>query len=148
MQEFDNFVHVLSVYGIKVTVIQDTREPHTPDSVFPNNWISFHEDGTVVLYPMFAENRKLERNKNIVEKLNETFFIRTTIDLTNYEQKNAFLEGTGSMVLDRDNEIAYACLSPRTNASVLYDFATLRATALYCSMPLMKMEKRSIIPTS
>ncbi len=122
MQEFDNFVHVLSVYGIKVTVIQDTREPHTPDSVFPNNWISFHEDGTVVLYPMFAENRKLERNKNIVEKLNETFFIRTTIDLTNYEQKNAFLEGTGSMVLDRDNEIAYACLSPRTNASVLYDF--------------------------
>jgi len=122
LQEFDNFVHVLSVYGIKVTVIQDTREPHTPDSVFPNNWISFHEDGTVVLYPMFAENRKLERNKNIVEKLNETFFIRTTIDLTNYEQQNAFLEGTGSMVLDRDNEIAYACLSPRTNASVLYDF--------------------------
>lgn len=122
LQEFDNFVNILSVYGIKVTVIQDTLEPHTPDSVFPNNWISFHEDGTVVLYPMFADNRKLERNKNIIEQLSDAFFIRTTIDLTEYEQKNAYLEGTGSMVLDRDNEIAYACLSPRTNASVLYDF--------------------------
>ena len=120
--EFDNFVHILSVYGIKITVIQDTLEPHTPDSVFPNNWISFHEDGSVVLYPMFANNRKLERNKNVVEKLKETFFIRSTIDLTTYEQQNAYLEGTGSMVLDRDHEIAYACLSPRTNASVLYDF--------------------------
>ncbi len=120
--EFDNFVHLLSVYGIKVTVIQDTLEPHTPDSVFPNNWISFHEDGTVVLYPMFANNRKQERNKNVVEQLGDTFFIRSTIDLTGYEQQNAYLEGTGSMVLDRDYEIAYACLSPRTNASVLYDF--------------------------
>ncbi len=120
--EFDNFVNILNVYGIKVFVIQDTLEPHTPDSVFPNNWVSFHEDGTVVLYPMFADNRKLERNKNILEKLNDTFFIRSTIDLTEYEQKNAYLEGTGSMVLDRDHEIAYACLSPRTNASVLYDF--------------------------
>ncbi|MGN7784968.1 citrulline utilization hydrolase CtlX [Niabella sp. 22666] len=120
--EFDNFVNILNVYGIKVTVIQDTLEPHTPDSVFPNNWISFHEDGTVVLYPMFADNRKLERNKNVIDKLSENFFIRSTIDLTGYEQKNAYLEGTGSMVLDRDHEIAYACLSPRTNASVLYDF--------------------------
>lgn len=119
--EFDNFVSLLSIYGIKVTVIQDTLEPHTPDSIFPNNWISFHEDGTVVLYPMFANNRKIERNKNVVEKLSETFFIRSTIDLTAYEQKNTYLEGTGSMVLDRDNEIAYACLSPRTHASVLYD---------------------------
>lgn len=120
--EFDNFVKVLSIYGIKVTVIQDTLEPHTPDSVFPNNWISFHEDGTVVLYPMFANNRKLERNKNVLEQLKENFFIRTIIDLTPYEQQNVYLEGTGSMVLDRDHEIAYACLSPRTNASVLYDF--------------------------
>lgn len=122
LQEFDNFVSLLSIYGIRVIVMQDTLEPHTPDSVFPNNWVSFHEDGTVVLYPMFADNRKLERKKNVVEKLGEHFFVRTVIDLTGYEYKAAFLEGTGSMVFDRDHRIAYACLSPRTHASVLYDF--------------------------
>src|SRR5690606_9997875 len=122
LEEFDDFVDLLRLNGIRVTVIQDTPEPHTPDSVFPNNWVSFHEDGTVVLYPMFAENRRLERNKNVIEKISDAFFIRSMIDLTGYEQKQASLEGTGSMVLDRDNAIAYACISPRTNASALYEF--------------------------
>ncbi|MCH5600739.1 citrulline utilization hydrolase CtlX [Niabella ginsengisoli] len=122
LQEFDDFVDMLRLNGIHVTVIQDTLEPHTPDSIFPNNWVSFHEDGTIVVYPMFAENRQLERSKNVIEKVNETFYIRTSIDLTEYENKKIYLEGTGSMVLDRDNEFAYACISPRTSPSVLYDF--------------------------
>ena len=122
LQEFDTFVEKLKQHNINVIVIQDNPSPHTPDSIFPNNWVSFHEDGTSVLYPMFAANRQQERNKQVIEKLSTDFYIRTTIDLTDYEKKNIFLEGTGSMVLDRDNELAYACLSPRTHASALYDF--------------------------
>lgn len=123
LQEFDDFVNMLRANGIDVTVMDDIPLPHTPDSVFPNNWVSFHEDGTVVTYPMFADNRRTERNKNIIEKMAGRFFIRSATDLTFYENKNEFLEGTGSMVLDRDNELAYTCLSPRTYPSVLYDFA-------------------------
>lgn len=122
LQEFDDFVKMLRTSGINVTVIEDVPEPHTPDAVFPNNWVSFHEDGTVVLYPMFAPNRQLERNKNVIASINKTFFIRSTIDLTGYEKQGIFLEGTGSMVLDRPYELAYACLSPRTCPTALYDF--------------------------
>lgn len=123
LQEFDAFVDILKQKGIGVLTIQDTLEPHTPDSIFPNNWVSFHDDGAVVLYPMFAENRRLERDKLVLEKIDETFWVNTKIDLTAYEKNNCYLEGTGSMVLDRDNKIAYACISPRTDATVLYDFA-------------------------
>ncbi|GAB3425212.1 citrulline utilization hydrolase CtlX [Niabella aquatica] len=122
LEEFDGFVHILRAGGIDVTVIEDEPEPHTPDAVFPNNWVSFHEDGTVVIYPMFAPNRQLERNKNSIATIKESFFIRSTMDLTGYEKQGIFLEGTGSMVLDRDHYLAYACLSPRTCPTALYDF--------------------------
>lgn len=121
--EFDQFVTVLSNAGIDVTVVQDSPEPHTPDSVFPNNWISFHDDGTVFLYPMFAENRRLERKPAVIEAIKQKFILKQTIDLTSFEHSHLFLEGTGSMVLDRVNKIAYACLSPRTAITVLNNWA-------------------------
>jgi len=107
---------------VDVIVVDDTREPHTPDSIFPNNWVSFHRDGTLLLYPMYAENRRAERKPHVLEKISSQFRIERKIDLSNYEKEGLFLEGTGSMVLDRDNRIAYACLSPRTNVQVLNDF--------------------------
>ncbi len=120
--EFDYFVAVLRSNDIDVTVINDVPEPHTPDSIFPNNWASFHSDGTVVVYPMFATNRRTERTKGIIEKLGEQFYISHVIDLTHYEAVNKFLEGTGSMVLDREHRIAYACRSPRTHPEAFADF--------------------------
>jgi hypothetical protein len=122
LREFNTFVALLQQNGIDVTVVADTPEPHTPDSVFPNNWISFHTNGTIVLYPMFAANRRLERKPHVIEAISKKFVIQQIIDLTAYEQQQLFLEGTGSMVLDRENKIAYACLSPRTNEVVLKDF--------------------------
>ncbi|THU35886.1 amidinotransferase [Niastella caeni] len=120
--EFDNFVTVLRSNGVDVTVIDDTPEPHTPDSVFPNNWISFHDHNTICLYPMFAENRRQERKPGVIQQIQQTFTITNTFDFTSYENDQLFLEGTGSMVLDRDHKIAYACLSPRTHQKVLDDF--------------------------
>jgi hypothetical protein len=107
-----------------VTVVEDTPEPHTPDSLFPNNWISFHSNGTIVLYPMFAENRRLERKPTVLAAIKNKFLIQQTEDMSVYENKQLYLEGTGSMVLDRDNRLAFACLSPRTNRQVLEDFCT------------------------
>ncbi|MBX9735246.1 MAG: amidinotransferase [Chitinophagaceae bacterium] len=120
--EFTQFISVLRSHGIDVTVVEDTPDPHTPDSIFPNNWISFHTDGTVCLYPMYAKNRRLERKPTVLKMIEEKFSINRTIDLTHYEQDGIFLEGTGSMVLDRENKIAYACLSPRTDEKVLTNF--------------------------
>lgn len=120
--EFDDLVTLLRSNGIDVTVIDDTPEPHTPDSIFPNNWISFHDPNTICLYPMFAGNRRQERKPPVLEQLKQTFTITNTVDLTEYEHDQLFLEGTGSMVLDRDHKIAYACLSPRTHQQVLDDF--------------------------
>lgn len=122
LQEFDRFVNVLRDNGVEVIVIDDTAEPHTPDSIFPNNWVSFHNDGTVFLYPMMAENRRLERREDIIMQLEDEFKVKHVIDLSHFEHENKFLEGTGSMVLDRENKIAYACLSPRTNKEVLEAF--------------------------
>ena len=122
LREFDAFVSVLRSNGVDVTVVQDTPEPHTPDSIFPNNWISFHNDGTVIFYPMYAANRRLERKQHVIDTVRSLFEIKSQIDLSSYESKNIFLEGTGSIVLDRDNKIAYACLSPRTDKKVLEDF--------------------------
>jgi hypothetical protein len=121
-QEFDGFVNVLRQNGVNVTVIEDIPEPHTPDSIFPNNWVSFHDTGDIFLYPMQAENRRLERREDIIRKLEDNFAAKHVIDLSRFEAKNQFLEGTGSMVLDRENKIAYACLSPRTDAEVLKAF--------------------------
>lgn len=114
LTEFNRFIAVLEGHGIDVTVVEDTAEPHTPDSVFPNNWVSFHADGRIILYPMFAENRRLERKQHVLDAIQRKFQIRETLDLTYFEKEACFLEGTGSMVLDRDNRLAYACLSPRT----------------------------------
>jgi len=120
--EFDNFVKILKDNGVKVTVVDDTPQPHTPDSIFPNNWVSFHADGGVFLYPMQAENRRLERREDIISKLEDTFKVAHVIDLSRFEADHKFLEGTGSMVLDRENKIAYACLSPRTDKETLNFF--------------------------
>lgn len=122
LKEFNDFVDLLQQNDIDVTVIADTKEPHTPDSIFPNNWISFHDDGQIVLYPMYASNRRLERKPHVIEQLKAKFRIKDQVDLSSYEKKNIFLEGTGSMVLDRENKIAYACLSQRTDLNVLKDF--------------------------
>jgi hypothetical protein len=122
LKEFDLFVNILRQNSVDVTVADDTAEPPTPDSIFPNNWVSFHSDGTVLLYPMYAVNRRAERKQHVLDKIGEKFEITKKIDLSKYESQDVFLEGTGSMVLDRENKIAYACLSPRTNERVLADF--------------------------
>jgi hypothetical protein len=122
VQEFDAFVEKLSQHGIDVTVVNDTPEPHTPDSIFPNNWISFHSNGAIILYPMYAINRRAERKQQVLDAIQKKFSVTSRIDLTGYENKNLFLEGTGSMVLDRDNKIVYACISPRTDKKVLEHF--------------------------
>jgi hypothetical protein len=123
LAEFDAFVDELTANGIDVTVVQDTPEPHTPDSIFPNNWISFHSNGTICLYPMFAVNRRLERKPHVLEAIKKKFIIKYTIDFSVYENNQTYLEGTGSMVLDRANQMAYACLSQRTNKFVLREFS-------------------------
>ncbi|WCT10074.1 citrulline utilization hydrolase CtlX [Mucilaginibacter jinjuensis] len=123
LKEFDAFVAMLYSNGVNVIVIDDTPSPHTPDSIFPNNWISFHDNGDILLYPMQAENRRLERRKDIIRQLEESYSVKHVIDLSHFEELNQFLEGTGSMVLDRINKIAYACLSPRTDAEVLEAFS-------------------------
>jgi hypothetical protein len=122
LTEFENFVALLRYNDVDVTVMNDTPEPYTPDSIFPNNWLSFHDAGTVCLYPMYAANRRLERKPGILKAIGEKFHIDATLDFSGYETQTLFLEGTGSMVLDRDEKIAYACLSPRTDRRVLLDF--------------------------
>jgi hypothetical protein len=123
LAEFNAMVEKLRANKINVIVVKDTLEPHTPDSIFPNNWVSFHSCGTVVLYPMCAPNRRLERRFDILEILKrEGFLIKEIFDLSPQENHNFFLEGTGSMVLDRENHIAYASLSGRTDGAVLTDF--------------------------
>jgi hypothetical protein len=125
LNEFDGFVEMLRKNGVGVTVVEDTLQPETPDSIFPNNWVSFHDDGSIYLYPMFSENRRLERRKDILEGLKDKFEVNHISDLSFYEMQYAFLEGTGSMVLDRVNKIAYACLSVRTDQEVLDNFCML-----------------------
>ncbi|MGB5364066.1 MAG: arginine deiminase-related protein, partial [Aureibaculum sp.] len=123
LKEFDEFVNKLRSAGIQVIVFQDTKNPDTPDSIFPNNWISFHENGDVVLYPMFAENRRLERDENVLKLLEkEGFIIHNIIDYTSAETENVFLEGTGSLLLDRQHRKAYCALSPRADEDLLIEF--------------------------
>jgi hypothetical protein len=122
VQEFDGFVTVLMDKGIDVTVVEDSPDPHTPDAIFPNNWISFHSSGVYCLYPMFAPNRRKERKAEVISIIRKKFHYHHLVDFTGYESENLFLEGTGSMVLDREKRLAYACLSPRTSKVVLEDF--------------------------
>ena len=113
--EFDAMVEQLRAHQIKIKVVQDTKDPSTPDSIFPNNWISTHPDGTLCLYPMYAENRRAERKLNVIEFLQANYKIENLLDLTDFEKEGKFLEGTGSMVLDHQNKMAYGCLSERLN---------------------------------
>lgn len=124
LQEFDDFVNILRSNKIDVIVVQDSIDPHTPDSIFPNNWFSTHSTGELILYPMFAENRRDERKKKVLNTLEEHFNAHKVIDLTEWENKNRFLEGTGSLILDHKNRIVYACRSERTDDIVFEDFYT------------------------
>ena len=124
-EEFVGLRAALETSGIEVIQVDDTVEPHTPDAIFPNNWVSFHADGSVVLYPMEAPNRRAERRPDIIETLVEDheFIVRKIVDLSTHEAQAQYLEGTGSLVLDRVNRGAYACLSSRTHLDALGDFA-------------------------
>ena len=122
-QEFDAFVAKLKSVGVAVIVVEDTLNPDTPDSIFPNNWISFHENGDIALFPMFAENRRLERREDILDILEEKgFLIDNIMDYTSAEEDNFFLEGTGSILLDRANGKAYCALSPRADEELFIEF--------------------------
>lgn len=124
LREFDAFVALLRRNDVDVTVVQDTPEPWTPDSIFPNNWFSSHITGELVLYPMFAENRRKERKPQVLDLLRRKMNHRKVVDLTHWEAEGEFLEGTGSMVFDRRRRIAYCCRSPRTSEKVLADFCS------------------------
>ena len=122
-EEFDTFVVKLRAVGVHVIVVNDTLDPDTPDSVFPNNWVSFHENGEVALFPMFAENRRAERREEILDLLeDEGFKIDSIMDYTSAEEDGVFLEGTGSLLLDRANEKAYCALSPRADEELFIEF--------------------------
>jgi hypothetical protein len=111
--EFDAMVEQLRAHQINVKVVQDTKDPSTPDAIFPNNWISTHAGGTLCLYPMFAENRRAERKSSVIEFLQANYKIENVLDLTDLEKEGKFLEGTGSMVLNHQDKIAYGCISER-----------------------------------
>ena len=122
-EEFDTFVKKLQAVGVNVVVVDDTLNPDTPDSIFPNNWISFHENGDVVLYPMFDENRRWERREDVLDILEDRgFVINEIMDYTSAEEDGFYLEGTGSIVLDRENGKAYCALSPRADEELFIEF--------------------------
>jgi len=121
--EFDGMVHKLRGKGMHVLVFDDTPEPPKPDAIFPNNWLTLHPDGRALLYPMCAPNRRPERRPDIVEALRRDFQITEVLDLSAHEQQGRFLEGTGSIIFDHLHRIAYACLSPRTDAALLAEVA-------------------------
>ena len=122
-KEFDNMVMNLKQNGISVHVFQDDKNDDTPDSIFPNNWVSFHENGDVGLYPMYAKNRRLERRPEVLEFLeSEGFTISNVVDYSSAESENKFLEGTGSMILDRENRVAYCSISNRSNEDLFIEF--------------------------
>lgn len=125
IEEFDDMVTLLRSKGITIEVIQDTAEPVKPDAIFPNNWISFHKDGTVVTYPMFAENRRTERREDIIDTIGEKYEVKKRYTFDYYEEEERFLEGTGSMLFDRVDNLIYACLSPRTDIVVLEKYSVL-----------------------
>lgn len=123
VQEFDAFVEKLKHVGVNVIVINDIKSTDTPDSIFPNNWVSFHESGDVAIYPMFAENRRLERREDVLDILEENgFLITNVVDYTSAEDEQIYLEGTGSLLLDRENSKAYCALSPRADEDLFIEF--------------------------
>ena len=123
VEEFNVFVEKLKSIGVQVIVIDDNQETDTPDAIFPNNWISFHQNGDIALYPMFAENRRLERREDIFDILEDKgFIINNVVDYTSAEEEHIFLEGTGSLLLDRQHRKAYCALSPRADEDLLIEF--------------------------
>lgn len=122
-EEFNLMIDQLEKAGLELHIFDDNDDEDRPDAVFSNNWVSFHQSGKVVLYPMMAQNRRLERRQDIIDTLAADFKVEEIIDLTHFEEQGKFLEGTGSMVFDRRYKIAYACLSPRTDIDVLHAFA-------------------------
>lgn len=125
LAEFDAFAKKIASKGVGVTVMDDTEYPQKPDAIFPNNWVSFHADGRVILYPMCASNRRQERRLDIINSLKEKFIIKEIIDLSKYEADNIFLEGTGSIIFDHAHQMAYACLSPRTHKELFMEVCKL-----------------------
>ena len=125
LEEFNQLVTLLRAHGVLVLAVDDDSQFHTPDAIFPNNWISTHEDGSLFIYPLEAENRRQERNIKIIKAIQNGYGYKHYVDLSFFEHTGKYLEGTGSMVLDRVNHIAYACLSSRTNEEVLAYFAQL-----------------------
>ena len=125
IEEFDNFVTLLRSNGIQVVVANDTDSPVKPDAIFPNNWITFHDDASIVTYPMNAPVRRLERSEAIINQIKQEFSIKNRHALENSESENIFLEGTGSMIIDRPNQIVYACIGPRTDEQLLDKFCEL-----------------------
>lgn len=124
--EFDKFTDQLILAGVNVMVLEDQEELVTPDSIFPNNWVTFHENGDVALYPMFAENRRLERRDDVLETLEMNGFkINQLVDLSESEKEGLFLEGTGSMILDRENALVYCALSERSSSEILLEFCDI-----------------------
>lgn len=124
IEEFDEFVSRLGEKGVNVTVVEDSATPVKPDAIFPNNWISLHQNGTLITYPMYAPTRRNERQAAIIDLIQSKFEVKSTHDFSAYEAKNIFLEGTGSMIFDHPNRLAYACLSERTNEGILDEFCT------------------------
>lgn len=122
-QEFDAFVETLRKKSIEVIVVQDTAEPIKPDAVFPNNWFCTLQDGTLAVFPMYAPNRRIEKRDDMLQILAEQYETRDVEDWSEYEAESLFLEGTGSMIIDHEHKLIYACLSPRTNKAVLEKFA-------------------------
>ncbi len=125
IEEFDAYVEKLRTNKINVTVIQDTLEPAKPDAIFPNNWISMHENGNVFLFPMNTENRRLEVRPEIIDTLKASFIIHDIQDLRTSIQENKFLEGTGSIIFDHIHKMAYACLSPRTDKDIFLQYCKM-----------------------
>lgn len=123
--EFDLLVQKLEDHGVEVVVIEDTPTPVKPDAVFPNNWISFHQDGSIMTYPMFSQVRRLERRADLIDKIKENFTVLHQYSFESYETDEMYLEGTGSMILDRPNKLVYACTSIRTNEDILDEFSRL-----------------------
>ncbi len=126
-REFDGLANELAKAGVQLHVVEDTPQPIKPDAVFPNNWVSFHQDGKVFTWPMFSPLRRAERREEIIHELARQFELRERIHLEYFEQKNLFLEGTGSLILDREHKIAYACRSVRTDEQVLDEFCRIQS---------------------
>ena len=141
LTEFDNMVQTLRSHNINVLVIEDTKEPVKPDAIFPNNWLSTSPDGTVAVFPMYAANRRTEKRDDILQQIAKDFVVKDVQDWSEYEVEGRFLEGTGSMVMDYENKMIYACVSERTSLSVLEKYA---ATNDYQAIVFLATDKNGM----